>query len=133
MDHIGLAVADLEAAIALHTDLYGLQLVHREVVAGQGAEAVLLEAGEAHVELLASLGDDTPVGRFLARRGPGLHHVAYATDDLDLELARLRAAGLRLVDEAPRPGLRGSRVAFVHPASAGGVLTELVEPAKVTA
>lgn len=133
IDHIGLAVADLDAAVALHAELYGLRVLHRERVVDQGVEAVLLDAGESHVELLAPLGEATPVGRFLARRGPGLHHLAYLTEDLDAELARLRGAGLRLVDEAPRRGLRDTRVAFVHPASAGGVLTELVEPAKVIA
>ena len=129
LDHIGVAVEDLDAAVALHADRYGLPVVHREVVAEQGVEAVLLEAGESHVELLAPLAGDTPVGRHLARRGPGLHHVAYRVDDVGSELRRLRDAGLRLVDDAPRPGLRENQVAFLHPAGTGGVLTELVQAA----
>jgi methylmalonyl-CoA epimerase len=131
IDHIGVAVADLDAALALHTEVYGLAVVHRETLEAQGVEAVLLDAGESHVELLAPLGPDTPVGRFLAQRGPGLHHVAYVVDDLAGTLDRLRAAGLRLIDAAPRPGLRDTQVAFVHPAATGGVLTELVQPAAV--
>jgi methylmalonyl-CoA epimerase len=107
-----------------------MRLVHREVVEQQGVEAVLLDVGENHVELLRPLSGDTPVGKFLAKRGPGLHHVAYQTPDIEAELARLGAAGLRLIDSAPRPGIRGSRVAFLHPASSGGVLTEIVQPAE---
>jgi methylmalonyl-CoA/ethylmalonyl-CoA epimerase len=126
IDHVGIAVADLDAAVALHEREYGMPLVHREVVASQGVEAVLLDVGESHVELLAPLGDDTPVGRFLAKRGPGLHHVAYRVDDVGGALDSLRAAGVRLIDEEPRTGIRGSQVAFVHPSASGGVLTELV-------
>jgi methylmalonyl-CoA epimerase len=99
------------------------------VVEEQGVEAVLLDVGENHVELLAPLGSDTPVGKFLASKGPGLHHVAYQVTDIDSELDRCREAGLRLIDEQPRRGIRGSRVAFLHPRSTGGVLTEIVEPA----
>jgi methylmalonyl-CoA epimerase len=128
IDHIGVAVADLDAAVALHERTYGMALVHRETVADQGVEAVLLDVGENHVELLRPLGDDTPVGRFLARRGPGLHHVAYQVADIDATLAQLRDAGVRLIDEAPRIGIRGSRVAFLHPSASGAILTELVEP-----
>jgi methylmalonyl-CoA/ethylmalonyl-CoA epimerase len=128
IDHIGIAVADLDAAIELHSGTYGMPLVHRETVVEQGVEAALLDVGESHVELLAPLADDTPVGRFLASRGPGLHHVAYAVEDVGAALRDLRAAGLRLIDEAPRTGIRGSQVAFLHPATAGGVLTELVTP-----
>jgi len=131
IDHIGLAVADLDAAIELHASTYGMPLVHRETVAEQGVEAALLDVGESHVELLAPLSEDTPVGRFLAARGPGLHHVAYQVDDVSTALAQLRDAGLRLIDEAPRTGIRGSQVAFLHPATAGGVLTELVTPVEV--
>ena len=127
IDHIGVAVADLDAAIALHRDAYGMSLVHREVIEAQGVDAALLDVGESHVELLAPLSGDTPVGRFLANRGPGLHHVAYRVDDVAATLDALRAAGLRLIDESPRTGIRGSRVAFVHPSAAGGVLTELVD------
>jgi methylmalonyl-CoA/ethylmalonyl-CoA epimerase len=106
-----------------------MALVHRETVTEQGVEAVLLDVGENHVELLRPLADDTPVGRFLAKRGPGMHHVAYQVTDIESVLASLRDAGVRLVDEEPRTGIRSSRVAFLHPASSGGVLTEIVEPA----
>ena len=129
IDHVGIAVADLDAAIALHEGTYGMALVHREVVEAQGVEAVLLDVGESHVELLRPLGEETPVGRFLARRGPGLHHVAYGVEDVEAALAALKARGVRLIDEAPRTGIRGSRVAFLHPAASGAVLTELVEAA----
>jgi methylmalonyl-CoA/ethylmalonyl-CoA epimerase len=130
IDHIGVAVSDLEAAIALHEQTYGMPLVHRETVTEQGVEAVLLDVGDGHVELLAPLDGDTPVGRFLAKRGPGLHHVAYAVDDIETTLASLREQGLRLIDDTPRNGIRGSRVAFVHPAASGGILTEIVQPAE---
>jgi methylmalonyl-CoA epimerase len=133
IDHIGVAVADLDAAIAVHRDTYGMPLVHREIVASQGVEAALLDVGDSHVELLAPLGEDTPVGRFLASRGPGLHHVAFRVDDVDAALERLRATGVRLIDETARTGIRGSRVAFLHPSATGGVLTEIVEPARVHA
>src|SRR6058998_1610879 len=128
IDHIGVAVEDLDAAIALYGERLDLELVHRETVESQGVEAVLLDVGENHVELLRPLSHDTPVGKFLAKRGPGLHHVAYQTTDIEAELERLKAAGMRLIDEQPRTGIRGSRVAFLHPASTGGVLTEIVEP-----
>ena len=130
IDHVGLAVSDLEEAIDLHVNVYGLTLVHRETVESQGVEAALLDVGENHVELLAPLHDDTPVGKFLAKRGPGLHHVAYQVTDIEAALASLRDAGVRLLDETPRTGIRNSRVAFLHPKSSGGVLTEIVEPAK---
>jgi methylmalonyl-CoA/ethylmalonyl-CoA epimerase len=131
IDHIGIAVEELDAAIALHEGAYGMEVVHRETVAEQGVEAVLLDVGENHVELLAPLGPDTPVGKFLAKKGPGLHHVAYQVPDIDAALGELRAAGLRLIDETPRTGIRSSRVAFLHPSATGGVLTEIVEPAEV--
>jgi methylmalonyl-CoA/ethylmalonyl-CoA epimerase len=130
VDHIGVAVEDLDAAIALHERDYGMALVHREVIDEQGVEAVLLDVGENHVELLRPLGEDTPVGRFLATRGPGLHQAATHGGDLDAPPAPLRARGLRLIDETPRTGIRGSRVAFLHPAASGGVLTEIVQPAE---
>jgi methylmalonyl-CoA/ethylmalonyl-CoA epimerase len=130
IDHVGVAVEDLDAALHLYAEVLGMPLVHREVVEQQGVEAVLLDVGESHVELLAPLGPDTPVGKFLARKGPGLHHVAYGVADIDATLAALKAAGTRLIDETPRVGIRSSRVAFVHPASTGGVLTEIVEPAE---
>jgi methylmalonyl-CoA/ethylmalonyl-CoA epimerase len=130
IDHVGVAVDDLDAAIALHEDAYGMALAHREVVEEQGVEAVLLDVGRSHVELLRPLQPDTAVGRFLASRGPGLHHVAYRVDDIEAALADLRDRGLRLIDETPRVGIRESRVAFIHPQSAGGVLTEIVQPAE---
>src|SRR6185369_1211242 len=130
IDHVGVAVEDLDASIALYEKTYKMELVHRETVTEQGVEAVLLDVGENHVELLAPLGPDTPVGRFLAKKGPGLHHVAYQVADVEATLAALKAAGTRLIDETPRVGIRGSRVAFVHPASTGGVLTEIVQPAE---
>src|ERR687895_2290434 len=117
VDHIGVAVEDLDASIALYEKTFGMKLVHRETVTEQGVEAVLLDVGENHVELLLPLGDDTPVGRFLAKRGPGLHHVAYQVADIDSALARLRDRGVRLIDESPRVGIRGSRVAFLHPSA----------------
>jgi methylmalonyl-CoA/ethylmalonyl-CoA epimerase len=128
IDHIGVAVEDLDAAVTLYRDQLGMPEQHRETVEEQGVEAVLLEIGDGHVELLCPLGPDTAVGRYLEKNGPGLHHVAYRTDDIDSALESVRAAGLRLIDEEPRTGIRGSRVAFVHPKSTGGVLTELVQP-----
>ena len=130
IDHIGVAVTDLDAALELYESSYAMELVHRETVAEQGVEAVLLDVGENHVELLRPLAEDTPVGKFLAKRGPGLHHVAYQVTDVEATLDSLRAAGVRLIDETPRVGIRGSRVAFLHPASSGGVLTEIVQPAE---
>jgi methylmalonyl-CoA epimerase len=130
IDHVGVAVEDLDQAIALHEQAYGLEMVHREVVEEQGVEAVLLDVGSSHVELLRPLQPDTAVGRFLATRGPGLHHVAYRVDDIESALDALRDRGLQLIDETPRVGIRDSRVAFVHPRSTGGVLTEIVQPAE---
>lgn len=130
IDHIGVAVEDLDEAIALYETRLGMPVQHRETVEDQGIEAVLVGiGGESHVELLRPLAPDTAVGRFLDRTGPGLHHVAYGTDDIEAALEAVRAAGLRLIDERPRIGIRSSRVAFVHPKSTGGVLTELVEAA----
>lgn len=129
VDHIGVAVGDLDAALELYEGTYDMALAHRETVTEQGVEAVLLDVGENHVELLAPLGADTPVGKFLAKRGPGIHHVAYQVTDIDAVLATLKERGTRLIDETPRVGIRGSRVAFLHPAASGGVLTEIVEPA----
>ena len=130
VDHIGVAVDDLDAAIALHERTYGMALVHREVVEEQGVEAVLLDVGENHVELLRPLAPDTAVGRFLASRGAGLHHVAYQVADIEAALGALRDRGVQLIDETPRTGIRASRVAFLHPDGAGGVLTEIVQPAE---
>jgi methylmalonyl-CoA/ethylmalonyl-CoA epimerase len=130
IDHIGVAVEDLDTAIALHEQAYGLSLEHREVVEDQGVEAVLLDVGDAHVELLAPLAPDTAFGRFLVSRGPGLHHVAYRVADIEATLAVLRERGLRLIDETPRVGIRDTRVAFLHPQSTGGVLTEIAQSAE---
>src|SRR6476620_2809576 len=125
IDHVGLAVEDLDAAIALHEATYGMTLVHRETVTEQGVEAVLLDVGENHVELLRPLSEDTPVGRFLAARGPGLHHVAYPVADSESALAQLKQEGARLIDETPRTGIRRSRVAFVHLIFSGAAITEI--------
>jgi methylmalonyl-CoA/ethylmalonyl-CoA epimerase len=130
IDHIGVAVHDLDEAIALYSERLGMPVEHRETVAEQGVEAVLLGVGVNHVELLRPLAPDTAVGKFLERNGPGMHHVAYSTDDIDAALDSARAAGLRLIDERPRAGIRGSSVAFLHPKSTGGVLTELVQAAE---
>jgi methylmalonyl-CoA epimerase len=130
IDHIGVAVEDLDAAVALYETTFGMALVHRETVTEQGVEAVLFDVGENHVELLRPLGPDTPVGKFLAKKGAGLHHVAYQVADIEQALAGLRDAGVRMIDETPRTGIRNSRVAFAHPAGTGGVLTEIVQPAK---
>ena len=130
MDHIGVAVEDLDAALALYGDALAMPVAHREVVEEQGVEAVLLDVGENHVELLRPLSADTPVGKFLASRGPGLHHVAYQVEDIEAALERLRGEGLALIDERPRVGIRGSLVAFVHPKASDGVLTEIVQPAE---
>lgn len=129
IDHIGVAVEDIDAAIELYRDGFGMELAHRETVESQGVEAVLLDVGDGHVELLAPLGPDTPVGKYMARNGAGLHHVAYAVEDIDAALEKIAAAGIQLIDSEPRVGIRDSRVAFLHPRSTGGVLTEIVEPA----
>ena len=128
IDHVGVAVSDLDAAIGVYERTFGMPLVHRETVAAQGVEAALLDVGDGHIELLRPLGPETPVGRFVEQRGDGLHHVAYRVDDIDAALERLSAAGVGLIDERARIGIRGSRVAFVHPGATGRVLTEIVEP-----
>jgi methylmalonyl-CoA/ethylmalonyl-CoA epimerase len=130
IDHVAMAVEDLDEAIALYRDRLGMPLEHRETVEQFGVEAVLLGIGDGHVELLSPVSAESGVSRFLARRGPGMHHVAYRTDDIDSALETIRAAGLQLIDDRPRTGIRQSRVAFMDPKSTGGVLTELVEPAK---
>lgn len=124
IDHLGIAVADLDAAQALYEQLFGAVAVGRDAL--PDTEAVMLELGDTRIELVAARGDETPVGKFLASRGPGMHHVAFEVEDVAAELVRLSAAGVELVDEAPRPGLFGHTVAFVHPRSVGGVLAELV-------
>src|SRR5437660_12069504 len=130
IDHVGVAVESIDDALALYQDALGMPLVHRETVTEQGVDAALLDVGDSHVELLQPLGPDTAVGKFLAKRGPGLHHVAYRVKNIDAALEQLGGAGLRLIDERPRPGIRRSRVAFLHPGSTGGVLTEIVQPAE---
>jgi len=130
IDHIGVAVEDLDAAIKLYERNFEMELVHRETVESQGVEAVLLDVGDGHVELLAALGPDTPVGKFIAKKGPGLHHVAYAVEDIDATLASLKEQGVKLIDQEARTGIRQSRVAFLHPAATGAVLTEIVQPAE---
>jgi methylmalonyl-CoA epimerase len=130
IDHIGVAVEDIDAALELYEGAFGMELRHRETVESQGVEAVLLDVGDGHVELLRPLGPETPVGKFLAKRGAGLHHVAYAVEDIDATLSELVAAGLELIDSEARIGIGGSRVAFIEPRSTGRVLTEIVEPAK---
>lgn len=129
IDHIGVAVEDIDAALALYEGSFEMPLAHRETVESQGVEAVLLDVGDGHVELLRPLGPDTPVGKFMARNGEGLHHVAYAVADIDATLERVIAAGVKAIDTTPRVGIRDSRVAFLHPRFTGGVLTEIVEPA----
>jgi methylmalonyl-CoA/ethylmalonyl-CoA epimerase len=128
IDHVGVAVEDIDSALALYRDVLQMPLVHRETVTEQGVDAALLDVGDGHIELLQPLGPDTAVGKFLARRGPGLHHVAYRVESVQETLTALAGAGLRLIDEHPRIGIRGSLVAFLHPASTGGVLTEIVQP-----
>jgi methylmalonyl-CoA epimerase len=125
--HVGVAVADLDASIELYRRALGAELVHRASSESEGIEAALLRVGSDEIELMSALRDDSPVGKFMAKRGPGLHHVAYGVKDIDLALAEARAAGLELIDAEPRIGLNGRRIAFVHPKSVGGVLTEFVE------
>jgi len=130
IDHVGIAVENIDAALELYRDQLGMPLVHRETVVEQGVDAALLDVGDGHVELVSPLGPDTAVGRFLSRKGPGLHHVAYRVASVQATLDACAAAGIRLIDARPRTGIRGSRVAFLHPASTGGVLTEIVQPAE---
>ncbi len=130
IDHIGVATDNFEGTLALYEKTLGMPLAHRETVESMGVEAALLDVGDGHVELLRPLGPDTAVGKYLEKRGPGLHHVAYAVSDIDEVLGQLTEAGIELIDTEARRGIRDSRVAFVHPRSTGGVLTEIVEPAK---
>ena len=125
--HVGVAVDDLDAAIQLYTTIFGAELTHRASNEKDGLEAAFLRAGDAEVELLKPLREDTPVGKFVAKRGPGLHHIAVAVPDIEQAIADARARGLEMIDEEPRMGLHGTRIAFVHPKSVGGVLTEFVE------
>jgi len=125
--HVGVAVADLDESIRIYESALGAQLVHRATNEKEGLEAAFLRVGDGEVELMAALRDDSPVGKFMAKRGPGLHHVAYAVTDIDEALADARTSGLELIDSEPRIGMHGTRIAFLHPKSVGGVLTELVE------
>jgi methylmalonyl-CoA epimerase len=125
--HVGVAVADLDESIRIYQSALGAELVHRATNEKEGLEAAFLKVGDGEVELMAPLREDSPVGKFLAKRGPGLHHVAYAVADIDKALAGARASGVELIDNEPRIGMHGTRIAFLHPKSVGGVLTELVE------
>lgn len=127
IDHVGIAVEDLAAAVERYRRTLGVEPSHRERVEDQGVEEVLFTAGTSYIQLLGALGPDTPVGRFLEKRGPGVHHIAYRVDDVAQALEHLRGEGVRLIDEAPRPGSRGTTIAFVHPEGMGGVLVELVQ------
>jgi methylmalonyl-CoA/ethylmalonyl-CoA epimerase len=127
IDHVGIAVEDLEASVALYRRLLGIEPVHRERVEDQGVEEVLFSLGDSYIQLLGALGPDTPVGKALTTRGPGVHHVAYRVENIEAALAHLRTEGARLVDETPRPGSRNTLIAFVHPKAMGGVLIELVQ------
>jgi len=133
IDHIGIAVRDLEAAVEEYRSAFGLEPVHRERIEDQGVEEVLFRVGTSYIQLLAATGPDTPVGKFLQRRGEGLHHVGYRVDDVETTLNALRASGVPLVDDSPRPGSRGTTVAFVHPKGFRGVLVELVQERPDTA
>jgi methylmalonyl-CoA/ethylmalonyl-CoA epimerase len=127
LHHVGIAVADLEESIELYRAALGAELVHRARNEKDGIEAAFLRTGDGEVELMSATTPDSPVGKFLAKRGPGLHHVAYGVSDIAGALEQARAAGLELIDSEPRMGMHGSLIAFVHPKSMGGVLTELVE------
>jgi methylmalonyl-CoA/ethylmalonyl-CoA epimerase len=124
--HVGLAVQNLDEAVQTYERLFGGRLEHRARVEEQGVEAATMRVGDGRIELLAALGEDTPVGRFLAKRGPGMHHVAYEVDDVATALSELAAAGVELIDSEPRKGMFGLEVAFVHPESVHGVLSEVV-------
>ena len=130
IDHVGIAVAELEPAVAAYGERFGMGLVHREVLSDHGVEAALMSAGSSRIELLAPYGSDSVLDRFLSSRGPGMHHLAYAVEDIDAALEELRARDVELIDDAPRAGLLSSRIAFVAPQEAAGVLTELVEAAR---
>jgi methylmalonyl-CoA/ethylmalonyl-CoA epimerase len=125
--HVGVAVADLNESIRVYESALGAQLVHRATNEKEGLEAAFLRVGDGEIELMAALRDDSPVGKFMAKRGPGLHHVAYAVTDIGKALADARTSGLELIDSEPRIGMHGGLIAFVHPKSIGGVLTEFVE------
>ncbi|HLQ15523.1 MAG TPA: methylmalonyl-CoA epimerase [Candidatus Eisenbacteria bacterium] len=125
--HVGVAVTNLDESILLYRSAFGAELVHRATNEKEGLEAAFLRMGDGEVELMTPLREDSPVGKFMAKRGPGFHHVAYGVSDIESALAEARAAGLELIDNEPRVGMHGARIAFLHPKSVGGVLTELVE------
>jgi methylmalonyl-CoA epimerase len=127
IDHIGIAVPDLEQALAPYVEGLGLKVAHQEVVENQKVRVAMLPVGETNIELLEPISDDSPIARFIERRGPGIHHIALAVEDIEASLARMESAGVRMIDEEPRPGAGGTKVAFAHPKSMGGVLVELVE------
>jgi methylmalonyl-CoA/ethylmalonyl-CoA epimerase len=127
IEHVAIAVDDLEAAVTHYSDVWGLEVSHRERVADQGVEEVMLRIGDTFLQLLGATGPDTTVGRFLERRGEGLHHIAYEVDDLEATLASLKAKGVEMIDDEPRLGGRGHMVAFVHPKSNHGLLVELIQ------
>jgi methylmalonyl-CoA epimerase len=127
LHHVGIAVADLDQSIDLYRTIFGGELIHRATNEKDGIEAAFLKVGDAELELMAPLREDSPVGKFVARRGPGVHHVAFGVADIEKAIADARAEGLELIDPEPRMGMHGSRIAFVHPKSVGGVLTEFVE------
>ena len=127
IEHVAVAVSDLDAAVALYRDVWGLEVEHRERVEDQGVEEAMVKIGESYIQLLGATGPDTTVGKFLERRGEGLHHIAYEVDDLEATLAELKEKGVPLIDEAPRKGGRGHMVAFVHPKGNRGLLVELIQ------
>ena len=127
IEHVAVAVADLDAAISLYRDVWGLEVEHRERVEDQGVEEAMVKIGESYIQLLGATGPDTTVGKFLERRGEGLHHIAYEVDDLEATLAQLKEDGVPLIDETPRKGGRGHMVAFVHPKGNRGLLVELIQ------
>ena len=133
VDHVGIAVSDLEAAVERYRSAFGIEPMHRETVEDQGVEEVLFNVGTSYIQLLRALGPETPVGKFLSKRGEGVHHIGYRVNDIRGVLDRLKGEGVPLVDEEPRPGSRGTTVAFAHPKGFGGVLVELVQEPRPTA
>lgn len=129
INHVGIAVSELEPAIAHYSEQLGIEVLHRELLDDDSIDAALMGVGEGRLELVAPLVADTPLGRFIAKRGPGMHHIAYEVQDIDAALEQLRDGSLTLIDTVAREGIHGSRVAFLHPSANFGVLTEIVEPA----
>lgn len=129
VDHVGIAVRDLDAAIAFYEKTFGVRFTYRHTVEEQGVEEAMGQVGESWIQLLRPLSPDTPVGKFIEKRGEGVHHIGYGVADVKAALEQLRAEGIQLIDDHPRPGSRGASIAFLHPRSVGGVLTELVQEA----